>query len=349
MGPTELILRLLSGVFLLLANGMFVTTEFALTRLRQFDEEDMGDSSSLKLAWEMTEELEIYLTACQLGITITSILLGVTFEPGVTHLILPVTTLVGLASTETSFVAVGISVVIIQFMHTVWGEQSPTYLGVEKPLMVASVFAPILYGWSWICYPVIYFGDHMAKWTLNLFGITLERSWTADDTIESQAELRREMGQLLSKGELPEERRDEVINALEIDQITTESIMVPRQRIQYFSSKQSINENIARLNEHQYSRFPLVEDSLDDFIGTIYVPSIIPVIDQLRDGKLEWDDIAVEPMTVTRDLPVSKLVDRFQAEQQELALVVGDDEVVGLVTSTDAFEEVLGELQDPFD
>jgi CBS domain containing-hemolysin-like protein len=349
MAPLELTLRLLSGIFLLLANGMFVTTEFALTRLRQFQKEDMGDSSSLNLAWEMTEELEIYLTACQLGITVTSILLGVTFEPGVTHLILPITTAVGLTTTESSFVAVAISVVVIQFMHTVWGEQSPTYLGVEKPLLVAKIFAPILYGWSWLCHPIIYFGDHMAKWTLAVFGITLHRSWTEEETIDSQADLRREMGNLLSKGELPDERRDEVINALEIDEMTTKEIMVPRQDIKSLSTEQSIEKNIEVLANNSFSRFPLIESDLDDPIGIIYVPSLLPVLDQLREGELSLDEIAVEPMIVEAERPVSELVDRFQDERQELAFVREDGEIIGLVTSTDAFESVMGELKDPFD
>lgn len=349
MAISELVIRLLSGIVLLLANGMFVTTEFALTRLRQFDEEDMGDSPSLNLAWQMTEQLEIYLTACQLGITVTSILLGVTFEPGVTHLILPLTSALGIGSTESSFVAIGIAVVIIQFMHTVWGEQSPTYLGVEKPLMVARVFAPILYGWSWACSPVIYLGDHMAKATLKLFGITLDRSWTDTETIDTPAELRQEIGKLLSKGELPDERRAEVINALEIDDLTTKSIMVPREDIRAFSTEKSVEENLDQLSEHQYSRFPLINETLDEYRGTVYIPALPPVLHELRNGDLDWEDVSVDTMTVSPDLPVSELIDRFQAEQQELALVLDNNKVVGLVTSTDAFEEVLGELKDPFD
>ncbi|MFB6346615.1 MAG: CNNM domain-containing protein [bacterium] len=334
---------------LLLTNGMFVTTEFAMTRLRQFDREELDGGGSLDLAWKMTEELEIYLTACQVGITITSILLGVVFEPGVTELIFPLTEVFGFSEPNTRFVSAALAVVLIQLMHTVWGEQSPTYLGVEKPLEVASVFAPVLYVWTWVSYPLIYVGDHLAKGTLGLFGISLTRSWTEDEDIEDMGDLRRQLGELLSKGELPEDRREEVINALEIEETIVEEIMIDRSQIKAINTERSVEENLELMSEERLSRFPLIDGSLDQYRGTIYVPGLIPRLTKLQEGEIQWEDVAVEMMTVSHDLPVSDLIDRFQEEQQELSLVLKANRVVGLVTSTDAFEEILGELRDPYD
>lgn len=353
MAATELVVRLVSGVLLLLANGVYVMTEFAMTRLRQFDEEEVTTSRTLKLAWSMTEELEIYLTACQLGITVTSILLGVVFEPAVTELIYPITALIGLTEGQTAFFSVTVAVILIQFMHTVWGEQSPTYLGVEKPLWVASIFAPFLYGWAWAIYPVIFLGDYLAKATLALFGVSFTRSWTAEaepaEEPSSRSELRRRIGELLSKSDRSEERREEVLNALEIETMTTESIMVPREAIHCLDRTKTVQENLSVIEAHHFNRFPLVDGELDSFIGTIYVPTLVSRLDELRDGDVDWKDLAVEAMTVSPDLPVSELVDQFQDREQELALVVEENRVLGLVTSTDAFESILGELRDPFD
>lgn len=351
MGLVELLVRIISGITLLLANGMFVTAEFAMTRLRQFDRDELGDDGSLDLAWEMTEELEIYLTACQVGITVTSILLGVIFEPAVTEIIHPLTALLGLGEVNTRFISVGIAVVLIQLMHTVWGEQTPTYLGVEKPREVAAVFAPVLYGWTWISYPWIYIGDHMAKWTLELFGIPLTRSWTQDEeSVEDTSDLRRQMGELLSRGELSDERREEVLKALEIEEIATGEIMVPRDEIEAVDLSRSRSDNIDTIAETGFSRFPLIDGSLDDYRGTIYVPGILRRFREDPDDEINWTDVAVETMTVHQNVPVSELVDRFQEEKQELALVLEDGgTVVGLVTSTDAFEAIIGELRDPYD
>lgn len=324
-----------------------------MTRLRQFEEDEVTTSRTLKLAWSMTERLEIYLTACQLGITVTSILLGVVFEPAVTELIYPLTALIGLGEGQTAFLSVAVAVVLIQFMHTVWGEQSPTYLGVEKPIGVASIFSPLLYGWAWAIYPIIYLGDYLAKATLSLFGISFTRSWTAEpgraEEPTSRSDLRRRIGELLGKGDRSEERRREVLNALDIETLSTESIMVPRESIRYLDRRSSAEENLRVVEESHFNRFPLVDGDLDDFVGTIYVPTLVSGLDDLRAGDLHWEDVAVETMTVSPDLPVSELVDRFQEREQELALVVSEERVRGLVTATDAFESILGELEDPFD
>lgn len=350
MSGLEITLRIVAGLILLGLNGVFVTTEFALTRLRQFDREDLGDRRTLDLAWNMTKELEIYLTSCQVGITLTSILLGVVFEPGVTELIYPLTEYIGLSAGRTRILSVGIAVVGIQLMHTVWGEQTPTYLGVEKPIEVAALFSPVLYVWTWIAYPVIYCGDYLAKGTLGLMGIELTRSWTEGEEIESRAELRRHLGELLREGELSEERRQEVLNALDIEARETKSIMIDRADIRAIRTDRSVRENLNMMEESRYSRYPLIDGQLESFLGIIYLPALLSNLNELQEGTVTWQDIAADSMTVPPDLPVSDLLDRFQEEQQEMALVVKEDQkVVGLVTATDALESIIGELQDPYD
>jgi CBS domain containing-hemolysin-like protein len=350
MSSVEIVARILSGLGLLSANAFFVTTEFAMTRVPQFDESEFQESAGLQRAWEMTDELEIYLTACQVGITVTSILLGVVFEPGVSALIEPAIMALSLPVGNMHVIAVAVSVILIQFMHTVWGEQSPTYLGVERPLAVARYCAIPLFWWTRFTYPLIYLGDHVAKWTLGLFGVEIERSWNeGEGEIESRAELRSEMGELLSRGRLSSENRQEVMNALEIVELPVRDIMVGREDIISLSTTIDREENFQRLSESHHARYPLVGEEVEDFIGIVYAPALPAFIDDLRDGSTTFEEIAVSPLTVPSDCSVSRLVDIFQAEHQEMALVVEADRVVGLVTATDAFEAIMGELEDPFD
>jgi len=177
VGTGELTIRLVAGVLLTAANAYFVAAEFALTRARQLPEEKYQKYRSTRLAWKMTEKLEIYLTGCQLGISTTSVLLGVVAEPAVTELMLPVTELLGLSEATTRTVSVVLAVILIQLVHKIWGEQAPTYLGVEEPVLVARFTAPGHYVFSKIFYPVIKAGDGLAKWTLRLFGFEISRSW----------------------------------------------------------------------------------------------------------------------------------------------------------------------------
>lgn len=350
MYSVETFIRFLSGVGLIGANAFFVATEFAMTRVPQFDREEFQGDPGLERAWEMTNELEIYLTACQVGITITSILLGVVFEPAVSAIIQALFASIPVSGLGSHAVSVTVSVVLIQFIHTVWGEQSPTYLGVERPKPVAKYCAPILYWWGTFMYPAIYLGDHVAKATLRPFGIEIERSWKEDDSkVTSRAELRRQVGSLLNKGEIPNEEREEIINTLDLAKTPTADIMVPRDEIIALSTEMSPEQNYERMCKTHHARFPLVGETLDDFAGIVYVPGLLPDIDALRKGEMTYSDVAVEPLTVPSDLPVNNLVDRLQEEHQELALVEEGGDIVGLVTATDAFEAIIGEMDDPFD
>lgn len=95
--------------------------------------------------------------------------------------------------------------------------------------------------------------------------------------------------------------------------------------------------------------FFVVGDSLEDLVGIVYVPDLFRNLERLRSGEVQLTALATPPLKVPADLPVSKLIDRFQEENQELALVEEDGKVVGLVTVTEAFETIAGQVDDPFD
>jgi IMP dehydrogenase len=154
------------------------------------------------------------------------------------------------------------------------------------------------------------------------------------------------MSDVLEKGDLPDERRDEVLGALDIDEKDVGEIAVPLDRIVALSTEADDEENARRLRENPHTRYPLVGDGFDDYRGIVYAPALLRA-DGLADVDLE--EAAAPPMTVAADTAVSDAVDMFQAEGQELALVMEDGAVVGLVTVTDAVEEITGELEDPLD
>jgi len=343
----EIAIRLLSGLFLVLANAFFVSIEFALTRLRQFSKDEIKDDKGLERAWEMTKELEIYLTGCQLGISVTSILLGIVAEPAVTQVLRPVVGIFGIEGQALSAISIVVGIVIINLIHKIWGEQSPTYLGVERPRQVARYLAPGLYWWVKITYPFILLGDGLAKQTLRLFNVEMTRSWVEEES--SPADIKGKIGELLKSGGLSEDRRDEVVKALEIDEIPVREIMVPREDIISLSSLNDISENLNVIRRHMQSRYPLIGESLEDFKGLLYTSEILAHIEELQAGETTLEDLSRSDMTVPQDLPVSDLIDRFQQQHQELALVSNDHKITGLVTLTDALEVIVGSAEDPTD
>lgn len=355
---TDIALRLLAGVFLILANAFFVATEFALTRIRQFSAEQFETSRSLRRAWRMTERLEIYLTGCQLGITASSILLGVIAEPAITALLEPLFGITDWAAGTRHLVSVIVAIALMNLVHKIWGEQAPTYLGVERPKQVVAYLSGALYWWTKVMYPVIIAGDSLAKGTLRLFGVEITRSWTTeegadgdgDGPIEGRFAARQEMLRLLGRIEgLQPDRRDEIVAALEIGDRPVGEIMVQREDVVALHADDGVDALTECVRDHPHTRFPLTGDSLDDYRGIVYVPAVLARIDELRAGRCGIGDLAVPPLTMEADTSIADAIDRFQDARQELALVTEGGRVVGLLTSTDAFEAIAGELEDPLD
>jgi len=349
MNATELGIRLVGGVLLILANGFFVAIEFALTRARQFTEDEFVDGDArLERAWEMTQDLELYLTTCQVGITASSVAVGIVAEPALAALFEPLFEGSRLASIGAGAL---IGYMIINLVHLTHGEQTPTYLGVERSRLVCRYGAAPLYWFYVAISPVITLGDKVAKLTLRLFGIEMSGAWleAEEDVIESRAQLRNRLSSLLEEGELSGERHDEVLNALEAGTTEVREVMVDESEVVFLSTEVSVEENLQRVSETPHTRYPLVGADADEFVGVVYVPSIVDKIDELQAGETTFAEIAAPPMTISADTSVSDAFDRFQAESQELALVLEDGEVLGLLTATDALEVVMGELEDPLD
>jgi len=347
--PLEISLRLVAGVLLIVANGFFVAIEFALTRARQFTEEEfVSDRSALQRAWRMTDDLELYLTTCQVGITASSIAVGIVAEPALAALFEP-----AFAGSRLAAIGAGsfIAFLIINLVHLTHGEQTPTYLGVERSRQVCRYGATPLYYFYRLISPVITLGDWVAKGTLKLFGVEMTGAWleTEEDVIESRADLRNRLGSVLQEGDLTEERREEVLNALRIGERPIREVMVPPGEIVALSTVRSVEENLELMAERPHTRYPLVGEELTDYEGIVYFPMLARHREELAAGDIDFAELAAPPMTVSPDTDVSDAVDQFQMEGQELALVVEDGEVVGMVTVTDLLEAVMGDIEDPLD
>jgi CBS domain containing-hemolysin-like protein len=350
MNTVEVVIRLVAGTLLILANGFFVAIEFALTRARQFTEEEfVSGESRLERAWEMTNDLELYLTTCQVGITASSIAVGIVAEPALAALFEPVVG--GIPILQRIGAGALIAYFIINLIHLTHGEQTPTYLGVERSRFVCRYGATPLYYFYLIISPLIKLGDYVAKWTLRLFGVEMTGAWleTEEDAIESRSQLRNRLSSVLEEGDVAGERHDEVLSALEAGTTQVREVMVDAADVTTLSTETTVEENLERLSETPHTRYPLVGADPEEFVGVVYAPQIVDNIDELRSGAVSFEEIATPPTTLSPETTVSDAIDQFQAEHQELALVISEGEVVGLLTATDAMEVVMGELEDPLD
>ncbi len=372
----ETVLRLAAGLLLIAANAFFVAVEFALTRLRGLDltDEEVRERG-LETAWELTERLEIHLTGCQLGISSSSVLLGVVAEPAITTLIRPAVGLVGVEGGTVGTVSVVLAVVVLNLVHKIWGEQAPTYLGVERPEAVARRLGPPLAVWSRVMSPVIKLGDGLAKATLRPFGVEITRSWLAAEEagagdagedgpapVGGRSELTRRLAELLAGGDLPEDRRSEVLQALRIDEIPARDIMVPADEVDWLRLEETAEDHLDRIAAGRRVRYPVLKEgatadhvAVSDVAGVLYLPSVFRAGRWPGEGEdgLDLAELLSPAFHLTADVPVSELIDRLQAAEQELAVLAeprkAGDRVVGIVTATDAFEVIAGDLRDPLD
>ena len=332
---------------LVLANGFFVAIEFGLTRARQYSEAEFAEAG-LERAWEMTEELEIYLTGCQVGITAASISLGIVAEPALAALFEPL-----FGGTVLASIGAGtlLAYFVVNLVHVVYGEQTPTYLGVERSKQLCRHGATPLYWFTRVIRPVLDLGDAVAKWTLELFGVEMTGAWldSGADVIESRADLHRRLQAALAESDLAEDRHGEVMNALVAGEVPVRNVMIPLDEVVALSTGNTPAENLDLIESSQHRRFPLFGEDETDFRGIVYLAELLNDFEAFRDGEIDIEDVAIPPMMLSADEEVSDAIDAFQEARQELALVVEDDEIVGLITATDAFETVMGELEGPGD
>lgn len=349
MTAVELTVRMIAGVLLILVNAFLVAVEFGLTRARQYDKSEFVDSGSkgLEKAWEMTHELEVYLTSCQVGISATSIALGVIAEPALLVFFEPFFKGTVLASLGAASLA---SFGLINLVHLTHGEQTPTYLGVEKSKMVCKYGAIPLYWFTFFMRPLIAVGDTVAKSTLRLFGIEMTTAWveTSEDTIQSRSELHHRLNTLFSDQDISKERKNEILATVDADKITVQDRMVQLPDVAALSSSNSHEENKAVIESEPHSRYPFIGDSFDEPKGIIYMTELAQKM--FTEDEFNLEEIAAEPMKVSADTSIDETIDMFQEENQELAFVVDEENsVIGIITITDVLESIVGELTDPID
>ena len=180
----------------------------------------------------------------------------------------------------------------------------------------------------------------------------MTRSWTEgeEESGESnRAKLKNQIADLAQGKGLSEERQEEIKKSVEVGEIPVRDIMVPRDEIIYLSTKKDFIENLNIIRDSMRNRYPLVRGNIDDYAGILYAPEILARIEKLQNGEMILDDLDHYDMAVPPDLKVSDLIDRFQSNKQELALVKDEEEVVGMVTLTDAVEVIIGSAEDPMD
>lgn len=337
----------LGGVFaLVFLNGFFVAAEFAIVKVRTTQIEPLArrGSKRARVAQNVISHLDAYLSATQLGITLTSLGLGWMGEPFVAHMLEPVLVSAGVTSptavTTLSF-AIGFS--FITFLHIVLGELAPKSLAIQRAQGVTLRIAAPLHWFFIVFRPFIWLLNGSANYFLRLLGVA---PVSENELAHSEEELRL----LLSKGTtLTSTGKSISLRAIELRDRTVREVMVARTRLVTLSTARSIEENIAVAMENQFTRYPLCERHVDNVVGMIHLKDLFMMKGETGPGT-RLLDIKREMLFVPEAMSLERILNLFLAKRMLMAVVVDEyGGTAGLVTLENVLEELVGEIRDEFD
>jgi CBS domain containing-hemolysin-like protein len=334
-------------VLFVLMNGFFVAAEFALVKVRssQLDPLVEEGRGSAKMAKHIVQHLDAYLSACQLGITIASIVLGSVSEPFVSRLLQPLLGQFGLSEGWIRTISFMIGISVITFLHVVVGEMMPKGMAIRRALGTSLLCGrPLHWFYLFFKFP-IWILNGCAIWLMRVLFRTEPAS--EHGSIHSSEELRILVEQTGGAGEVTEMEREILVNALELNELTVRDIMTPRNEVEVLDTQKTFEENLAIAIETKHTRFPLVEGHLDDTIGLIHIKDLLA---ETRSPKPDLMAIKRDIVSVPELMALDTLLQTFLAKHAHMALVVDEfGGALGLVMLDDVVEELVGEIQDEFD
>ena len=343
-----LLLKLGAIALLVLLNGFFVAAEFALVKVRgsQLDALKMEGNRRAAVARQVISNLDAYLSACQLGITLASLGLGWIGEPFLARMLQPLFALASIQSHAVIHVtSFAIAFSAITFLHIVLGEQAPKILAIRKALATSIVISPPLRLFYLLFRPAIWFLNASSNWVLkHLLRID---PIAEGDVSHSEEELRLILDQSEKSDEVSSLGRDLLVNALDLRRRVVRDIMTPRGEVVFLDIEQTFEENVKKALESRHTRFPLCRGHLDNTIGLIHIKELVPM---MRDPHPDLLQIRRDLIPVPEMMSLEKLLNLFLTRHAHLAIVVDEyGGTVGMVTLENVLEEIVGDIQDEFD
>jgi len=340
-------LGLAAAIVLVLANGFFVATEFAIVKIRatRLDELAKAGERRAAAARDVVEHLDEYLSATQLGITLASLGLGWLGEPAFAHLITPVVLALGLPEASAHPIAIAVAFSIITFLHIVFGELAPKSLAIQRAEGVSLAVAAPMRFFRVVFYPFIWALNGVAAWALRLFGLPPA---SESELGHSEEELRLIVSAMRATGGVPRERLDMLERTLRLPQRTARDLMVARGDVVFLRTDMTPAEWREVAVQHGHTRYPMVEEDLDNVLGILNLKDLFLRGEQLRTGP-HLREMLREPLYVPETMRADVLLREFRRKRQHMAVVVDEyGGTAGLVTVEDVVSAVLGDMQDEF-
>jgi CBS domain containing-hemolysin-like protein len=350
MGPVPEIsgLYLFLTLFLVLLNGFFVAAEFAMVRVRgsQIELKAKSGSQVAKVARSIMHNLDGYLAATQLGITIASLGLGWVGQEVATNLMLRMFSAFGLNITSNVIIDIShvVAFAFITVFHIVFGELAPKSIAIQRSIRtVMAISLPLRFFFA-VFKPIIWILNGFANTVLKLIGITPVQG----EASHSSEELQYLLEQGKETGALDSNEHELIQNVFDFNERVVKNIMVPRTKISGVDVNTGHEELVQIIISEGYSRMPVYDDVIDKIIGIVHAKDILPLL--ARSQEVILKDIIRKPYFVPETKKINDLMAELQQKRIQIAIV--SDEfggTAGMVTLEDIVEELVGEIQDEYD
>ncbi|MEI6871236.1 MAG: hemolysin family protein [Verrucomicrobiota bacterium] len=329
-------------------NGFFVASEFAIVKVRasQLEALEAAGERKARLALEVTENIEAYLSATQLGITLASLALGWVGEPFVAALIGPALHTLGVVSeTVANTISVGVAFASITFLHIVLGELAPKTLAISKPVPTTIWVSAPLKVFYQVFRPAIWFLNGAA----NIFLRKILRLTPIGEheLAHSEEELRVILAESEDAKQVTSIGKEILINALDLRKRVVRDITTPRKEVIFLNTEDSFEENLNLAVTSRHTRFPVCEGHLDNAIGLVHIKDLML---QMRSDQPDLMKARRDILPVPEMMPLERLLTFFLTKHAHLALVLDEyGGTVGVVTMDNVLAEIVGDIQDEFD
>ncbi len=351
IGTAGIAWRLGATLFFVLLNGFFVAAEFALVKVRASRIQALVKDGSRPAATvqHLLKHLDRYLSACQLGITLASLILGALGEPAVSVLIIAGLSAVGVEVTPdagwVSILAIGLAFLVITVLHMTVGEQAPKMWALRRAEGTAMAVASTLRIFTFVLGPFIHAINAISNWMLRVAGLPVDHGHEASHTSE---EIRSILSLSAEAGHISERAVEITENTLRTMQLEVRHVLVPRVEVDFVTLQDELNESLQRIANVGHSRIPVCERGLDSIVGLLHTRDLLETL--LRGDTPDLQAMAREPHFVSDTMSLSDFLIDLQSQQQHCAVVVDEHgTALGLAFREDALEEIVGPLGDEFD
>ncbi|MCB9295075.1 MAG: HlyC/CorC family transporter [Lewinellaceae bacterium] len=339
--------NILLTLFLVLLNGFFVAAEFAIVKVRTSQIQVRTQKNlAARVAESVIHNLDGYLAATQLGITLASLGLGWIGESVVSEVILAVMHGLGLEISEAAAhqIALPVSFALITVLHIVFGELAPKSLAIRFPTRTTLLTAVPLRVFYFIFSWPIKLLNGIANAFLKLIGVEP----VPHAEVHSEEELKLIIAESAEGGAIQSSERELIQNVFDFDDRLVRQVLKPRTQIVALEAETPIEKAIETALEEGYSRFPVYEKHIDNIFGFVTTKDLLAAAYHQETPTLR--ELARPVIFTPVSRKVMPLLRQLQRERAQLAVVVSEfGGTVGIVTMEDILEELVGEIQDEYD